>query len=494
MPSFIYSTCTLEQLDDVDGYAPSVHPTRAVRPAETATVLRSSTSHSKPSLIELVKQQPTVLSNRTVVLPTASPVEELSNDSSNKSWRRRLRWSQASNVVRDSIALSFIVSVLLFCSLCVDQFATTHVALHSPLSLTTIVNPSSLSTANTLGAFTFCRSGSFTYAQNPDNDAATFTFVPDHHCSHIGSSCTADGWSLSALLGRAADDVTCSQFDVFRAYLVIAFFCSIGALVLGAAYVRGRLSSSFAVAVVFAMLTVTVTTLIASCVFHSMLPSSATYSHSFYLVISALVFSLPSSALFAYSEFKRLYGSSATPSDAIRSDVPPVRLTEGDDDLDEKWEQQRHETSQSTFTYTLDDDHGALLAIEEGAPQPTTTPAKPDNTVNNKPASTTITPPPPCTPSRSRRKSVAFTTTDSAAAVGGSQQHVRASALVDVLEDGEAELSVSRIEMRQAEWDEEEEEARMEGAESAWCVVRQRKEHGETKEGEEKVEAVSSKV
>ena len=450
MPSFVYSAATIEQLDDVEGYAPSVQPVGANRAVPVLIAqLHSKMSH-KPTLVELVKQQHRP-SRQQSVTPSSLIVKAPAHKESVNAelslpnvLRRTLRWSPSPSHTRDSLALSFFVSVLLFCSLCVDQFAITQVALDASSQL--VANPSSAPTANTLGAFTFCRAG--TWTSTNEADATLYTFVPDHHCSRIGGECEADGWSLGLMLGRS-DSVSCGLFELFRAYLLIAFFCSVSAVGMGVVYVRRpRLSPVFAVVVVFVMLAVTIATLISGCVLQSILPSSATHSHSFWLAIAALLLSVPSSALFTHSEYKRLYRSSTSPPDAIHSNVPPVRLTEGDDDVDERWERQRHEVSQST--YTLDDDHGALLAIEEAAQQPTNSGDQKESTPHI--AST------PTSALYSRRKTVTFIT---------SKEAVRGEPTDSGEDGGEREVSVSRIDMQQAEWDEEAEEARMEEGDTA---------------------------
>ena len=182
-------------------------------------------------------------------------------------------------------------------------------------------------------------------------------------------------------------------------------------------------------------------------------------------LIAAIVLSSPCPALFSYSEYKRLYGTPATPPDAIHSGVPPVRLTEGEEGLDEKWHRQRYELSCS-HVYTLDDDQGALLAIEEGAQQPAATAVPPAIT------------PAPDTSLRARRQSVAFVA--SGARVGTVEG--------GVLEDGEAEVSVSRIDMAQAEWDEEADEAEMESVE---LVAPERAGKRQKVAGEEKTRELS---
>ena len=445
MPSFVYSSVTIEQLDDIDGYAPFVRQAGTPRPPIPVAQLHSRMS-AKPTLVELVKQQqpspqqpPSSCSNQVLPAPTR---DELVNADEPLSGRlaRRLRWSPASDLTRDSLALSFFATVLLFTALCVDQFALTEVSLHTFAAPSTAWNPSGASVVNTLGAFTFCRAGS--WLSNGEAEALVYTFTPDHHCSRIGGECTADGWSLGSMLGSSSS-ASCGLFDLFRAYLLIAFFCSVAAVGLGVAYVRWRkFSPVFAGAVVVIMAAVTLTTLIAGCVIQSMLPSTAAHSHSFWLLIAAILLSSPCPALFTCSEYKRLYGTPATPPDTIHSGVPPVRLTEGEEGLDEKWHRQRYELSCS-HVYTLDDDHGALLAIEEGAQQPAATAAPP-----------AITPAPDLS-LRARRMSVAFIASKA-----------RVSTVDDeVLEDGEAEVSLSRIDMRQAEWDEEADEAEMENVE-----------------------------
>ena len=453
MPSFVYSSVTVEQLDDIDGYAPSVRPVGGGRSTQFPVAQLHSRMCNKPTLIELVKQQPQPhqqpTTNSNVIVDPPAHADSINAELPPPSFfsRQKLRWSPSPNLTRDALALSFFVSVLLFCSLCLDQFALTQVALDTFSSQPSITNPSNAPTSNTLGAFTFCRAGTWTHTGNVN--AMLYTFVPDQHCSRVGSECEADGWSLGLMLGRS-DSVSCGLFDVFRACLLIAFFSSVAAGGLGVVYLRRpTLSPVLGVVVVLVMVAVTIATLIAGCVLQSMLPSSATHSHSFWLVIAALLLSVPCSVLFAYSEYKRLYRSSASPSEAIHSDVPPVRLTEGDDDVDERWERQRHEVSQST--YTLDDDHGALLAIERAVQQPTAATA--NNEQKEMPANVNVT----NSSLRGRRMSVALIASQA-------RGEERTGADQVVAEDGEVEVSVSRIDMQQAEWDEEAEEAMMEGA------------------------------
>ena len=448
MPSFLYSSVTIEQLDEIDGYAPSVQP---------------ATRSTQLTLVELVKQrqpqprqQPTARSNL--------PLDKAAHDQTVNAevplprlLQRRYHWSPSPGLTHDSLAMSFFVSVLLLCSLCVDQFAITHVALESSDSPHSIDNPSGAPTSNTLGAFTFCRAGSWTSTN--EADATSYTFAPGYQCSRIGSGCEADGWSLASMLGRS-ESVSCGLFDVFRAYLLIAFFTSVGAAWLGVLYVRRRPSPPLCVAVVFLMVAVTVTTLIAACVIESMLPASARHTHSFWLLIAALLVSVPCSALFAHSEHKRLYPTFASPPDAIHSGVPPVRLTEDDDGWDGSSGRREYEVSQAT--YTLDDDHGALLAIEDAAQQPPLHICEHKEAALNHPTATSSS------SLHGRRASIAFI----AATAGGGMADVVESLAVEEGET-EAEVSVSRIDMQQAEWDDEAEEARMEGIDP---IVRQRSE------------------
>ena len=471
MPSFVYSTVTIEQLDDVDAYTPSILPIGPQRPAQCTLAQLNGRLSQKSTLVELIKQQqqPANRSSLTLNVPAH---EETVNAGAlpRRSWRQKLRWSPSSSLSRDSLALSFFVGLLLFCCLCVDQFALTQVALDTSSSQPGIVNVSNAPITNALGAFTFCRAGSWT--SSTAEGANVYTFVPDHHCSRIGGTCEADGWSLSLMLGRS-DTVSCGLFDVFRAYLLIAFFCSAGAVGLGALYLR-QPSPAFGVAVVIVMLAVTVTTLVAGCVVHSILPSSATHSHSFWLLIAALLLSLPCSVLFVHSEHTRLYPRTASSSDAIHSDVPPVRLTESDDAGDESWERRRHEVSQSMYTLD-DDDHGALLAIQEAAQQPSAA-------TDHKEQHPTVT----ATAGSSlwaRRRTVA-----SIASKAGPDGE-RVEALEGATQDGEAEVSVGRIDMQQAQWDEEADEARMEDAGTSRAATSQRTEgRVEADESEEKIQ------
>ena len=167
-------------------------------------------------------------------------------------------------------ALSALLLLLLLSALCVDEFVIIH-------SRAADRPPEAV-----MGAFHYC------------------ALSPASSCHRIDQHCAAGGAELTTLLGYSSESGTCSRFDAFRAFFLLAFMLAIFAPFALLALSRQPGSWRLPFLVTSLHVAVALCSLLSMAFFLPMLPSSSSssapawsrLSHSFWLLLCAFLLAL----------------------------------------------------------------------------------------------------------------------------------------------------------------------------------------------------------